>query len=258
MRSQKQRLNVPLFALAALVLTSLACSFVTRALGISSSQQEEVQPQQPAPFLESILPRGDCDHPYFPVSQGATWHYETTGNPSSTYTHSILSVGDSGFVDQYAFDSSGTTTSNQWKCEDGNLTTLTPSVAADGETFTFTITSNSGVTIPADLRIGSSWSQELTYEQTGEVSGVEINNMNQMTTTCTATGRESVTVPAGTFEALRLECNSKITITIAGIDPIVIDTSSVAWYAEEVGMVKTVSTASGVESSTVLLAYQIP
>lgn len=262
MKPEKTRWKVPLLALTILLVASLACSFLNKTDDI----QEETQSEQQAPteepsFLEQPASGGKCYHAYYPISQGATWVYEMSGSVADSYTHTILAAGESEFVDQDTFES-GTTRTGQWKCEDGNLITLTPggstSVAAGGQTFSFTITSNSGTTLPATLEIGSTWSQEITYEGSQDAGGVTITSVNEATTTCTATGLESVSVPAGTFNAMRVECTGKISISISGADPIVIETPSTAWYVEDIGMVKTVSSGGGFDTTIELKSYQIP
>ena len=264
MKPRYQFLKVPFFALAFLLLTSLACSLPGAApVSPSSSPQDAPATLPPAPIQEvsTEAPVADCFNPYYPVAQGDTWEYEVSGSATDTFTRSILSASGSEFTDQDVFGS-GTTRTGQWKCESGNLIALTPggsaSVDTAGQTFNFTITSNSGITFPANLEVGNAWSQDIAYEGTQDAGGTQITSQNQATTSCTATGRESVTVPAGTFDALKVECNSRISISISGGSPIVIEAPSVAWYAEGVGMVKTVSSGSGFDSTIVLKSYQIP
>lgn len=266
MRIQGKKTFIPLAALAVLLITSLACSSLGNAVetpaspGEQSPTNESGPAEEPLPTEESATISG-CNHPFYPIVQGANWVYAMNGTTSDTYTHSIVSVTKDGFVDQDVFGS-GTTRTGGWKCEDGNLITLTPggsaSVAAAGETFNFTVTSNSGTTLPANLDIGSTWSQEITYEGVQEAGGMNLNSVNTATTSCTATGRESVTVPAGTFDAVKADCNNSISISISGGEPILLQMTSTSWYAQGVGMVKTVSSGSGFDSTILLQSYQIP
>ncbi len=246
-------------ALLVLLLASLACALpgaATPAPGDTSAI-----PSAPAVVDSPTTAPADCFNAYYPVSIGATWNYEISGTSTDTFTRSIISASESEFTDQDVFGS-GATRSGQWRCEAGNLIALTPggsaSVDTAGQTFNFTVTSNSGLTFPSSLEVGSAWSQDIAYESSQDAGGTQVTSQNQATTSCTATGRESVTVPAGTFDAIRVECNSRISISIAGGSPIVIEAPSVAWYAEGVGMVKTVSSGSGFDSTIMLTSYQIP
>ena len=185
-----------------------------------------------------------------------------SGTSADMFTHSIVSASEKEFTDQDAFGS-GTTRTGQWSCEGGNLISLTPgggsaAVAAAGVVFTFTVTENTGVTFPANVDVGSAWAQDISFEGAQDIGGTQIASKNRAVTSCTATGRESVTVPAGTFDALKVECSNTITITLEGMAPIVIEGPSTAWYAEGVGMVKNIGTGGGVEAIIELTAVQIP
>lgn len=260
MNTRRKLSPVPLAASTFLLVASMACSSLGTAVDTPAGPGLQAPTSEPSPIPEPVS-RDTCSHPYYPVKQGASWDYEISGSVSATYTHSILSAGEGEFVDQDVF-SSGTTRTGQWKCEDGNLVALTPggaaSVGAGGLTLNFTVTSNSGVTLPANPESGSTWSQEINYESTQEAGGMQVASSNQAATTCTASGRESVTVPAGTFDALKVECSNRISISISGAAPIIIEGPSTTWYVEDVGMVKTVTSGSGFDSTIVLTSYQIP
>ena len=82
-----------------------------------------------------------------------------------------------------------------------------------------------------------------------------------MAYSCTAGATESVAVAAGSFNAVRMECqtNMVITMTMNGTDvPTTIDTTSTIWYAPSVGMVKSVSVVNGTNITLELTAYSIP
>lgn len=61
---------------------------------------------------------------------------------------------------------------------------------------------------------GDTWTQSTTLEGIETINGVEIPAKNQFSNTCTAIGKESVTVEAGTFDAMHLDCKVDMTITI--------------------------------------------
>lgn len=252
-----------LSALMVLILASLACSLVGTPASPPAPAVSSALPSEPAVGQASPTPPpADCFNPYYPVALGATWTYQMSGTSTDTYNHSIISASNSEFRDQDVFGS-GTTRTGQWRCEKGNLIALTPgggsaAVAAAGQIFNFTVTANSGVTIPANMDVGSVWSQEISFESTQDAGGTQITSQNQAATSCTAVGRESVTVAAGTFDTLKVECQTKVTISIAGMSPIVIEGPSTAWYAQGVGMVKNIGSAAGYETTIELTSYQIP
>ena len=258
--------------LTVLLLASLACT-----LGATpESTGEPVQPSPLPPVEESAAPvppvdgnppalNADCGNVYIPVIPGASWTYSLSGPASDTYTHSILSVGQASFVEQDAFGS-GVTRMGEWSCDRGNLTALNPggggaTVNTEGLSSQFEATSNSGVTFPADPKPGDTWSQSVTLEGSQTINGYNAPAKNQVNTTCTAIGMESVTVPAGTFEALRVDCVIEMIISVnAGGNAFdtTLNTTSATWYAPNVGMVKSVTIGNGLDSTTELTSYSLP
>lgn len=258
--------NISIFIASIFVLASmLACN-----LGASAPEGDGSKPANAstaeAPTEAPLAAPNACDNPYMPIIVGATWNYNLNGPTPDTYVHSILSVEASGFTEQDVFGT-GVTRQGTWNCENGNLIALNPSggnsssVTAEGTSVDFKTTALEGVTLPASLNPGDTWSQSLTLEGTQTLNGEAFPASNQLTQNCTATGVESVTVPAGTFDAMRVDCqvNMNITIDIAGspfTTPIALVNTN--WYALKVGLVKTVSTGSGLDSTTELTSYLIP
>jgi hypothetical protein len=212
---------------------------------------------------------GACDNALYPVIAGASWTYSFTGAAPGDFKRSIVATTADGFTDQDVFDS-GVTRTGQWKCEAGALVALEPgggtgataNVQGSDINANFQTTSMDGVTFPAVVNPGTSWTQDFTIAGTQSINGQEVASKNQTTYTCTAGGSESVTVPAGTFEAVRVDCQTsvQITITMNGADiPTNASFTSTAWHAPGVGMVKTDSVLSDGSTSTIeLTAYTIP
>jgi len=223
----------------------------------------EVPAGTPAPA--AIAPA--CANPYMPVMVGATWNYKLTGPISDTFTHSILSMEDNSFVEQDVFNT-GVTRQGTWNCQDGSLIALNPPSGASANvsagnnvSVDFETKDLSGVTLPATINAGDTWSQSLTLEGTQTINGTAFPASNQVTNDCKATGVESVTVEAGTFDAMRVECQTAMNISITVGDAPVqssINITGTSWYAEGVGLVKTSTTGMGLDSTTELVSYTIP
>lgn len=259
--------------LVTLLFSSIACSLGTSVTPASDSAQPTPLPanedaSQPSPMPPANEPPvatvNACDNIYMPVIPGATWTYSLVGQVSDTYTHTILSRDDTSFVEQDAF-ASGVTRKGDWACADGNLTALTPtggaSVNTNGLTSEFVTTTNTGITFPANPQPGSTWSQFVILEGTQTINGFTANSRNQVETTCTVIGMEAVSVPAGTFEALRVECAVQMLIT-ATVEGTSFDTNlssiTTSWYAPKVGMVKSATVGGGLDSTTELTSYSLP
>lgn len=253
------------FAIAALMLSMLACN-----LGKATSGATEVPQGNDTQANSTEAPAGNksaaaCGNPYIPIVVGATWNYNLTGAVPDTFTRSIVSIEAGGFTDQDVFGT-GVTRQSKWTCDNGALTALDPggntsNVSSENVQVDFQTTSASGVTLPAVLNPGDSWNQAVTLEGTETINGETLPAKNEFTNTCTVAGKESITVAAGTFDAVRVDCNTSmaITITMNG-SPISqpISFTATSWYAEKVGLLKTVTAGNGLDSTVELTSYSIP
>jgi hypothetical protein len=215
----------------------------------------------------SVAGSSACKNPLYPVVVGASWTYKFTGTAPGDFTRSITKVDTDGFLDQDVF-TSGITRTGEWKCNAGALIALNPNggstAAVQSSTVdsTFKTTAMDGVTLPASINAGDSWTQNFTIEGTETIKGMAVATKNRTAYSCTAGGSESITVAAGTFNAVRMECQTNIVITITmngtGI-PTNVNTTSTMWYATGVGMVKSDNIVNGSGNTTLeLTAYHIP
>ena len=253
------------FAISMLILSVLACN-----MGQPAPEATEAPQGNEAQAISTEAPAGNesaaaCANPYIPIVVGATWNYNLTGSVPDTFTRSIVSINEDGFIDQDAFGT-GVTRQSKWACDNGALTALDPggstsNVTSENVSVDFQTTSASGVTLPATLNPGDTWSQAVTLEGTETINGETVPAKNEFTNTCTVAGRESITVVAGTFDAIRVDCNTtmNITITMNG-SPISqpISFTATNWYAEKVGLLKTVTAGNGLDSTVELTSYSIP
>jgi hypothetical protein len=225
---------------------------------------------QPSPVAENhttiVQPAssaGLCQNPYYPVVQGASWTYQVSGTSSGTFTRSIVNIRENGFDDQDVF-SAGVTRQGRWECREGNLISLTPgsvaSVIASGDQANFTVESNTGITFPADPRPGTEWTQTIIYRGQQTISDTNLESRNVLNMSCKAIGIENVSVPAGDFEALRVDCTTQLDISISV--PLAMNLGTTvagsAWYASGVGWIKSRDTGEMGVTEVVLLSYTIP
>lgn len=261
-------------AVICLLFAMLACNFGSNASPSETpapgDKPDQTTPEAAtataAPTSAPTESASACDNPYMPVIVGATWDYKLTGPVPDTFTHTVLSMEEDGFTEQDVFGV-GVTRQGKWKCEDGNLTALNPPSGSSGTVEAQAVQVNletkdvSGVTLPGTITAGDTWSQSITLEGTETINGQEFPARNQLTSNCTAMGVESVTVEAGTFDAMKVECQTTmdITITMGGSDIATpINLTGTNWYAQDVGLVKTVTAGSGLDSTTELVSYNIP
>ena len=266
-----------LMTICMIVISVAACSPAAPVTS-PTAQSPEATAEVPAPTTEvptateapTSVPEPSvhaCTNPYMPIVVGATWNYKLTGPLPDTFTHSILSVDESSFVEQDVF-AAGVTRQGTWNCENGSLIALDPPSGASANVNTennvsvdFETKDLSGVTIPAAINAGDTWSQSLTLEGTQTINGTSFPASNQLTSDCKAIGMESVTVEAGTFDAMRVECQTTMNLSLSmGDVPIqnTLNLTGTNWYAEGVGLVKTLTTGLGFDSTTELISYTIP
>lgn len=252
-----------------LAMTQFACSLASQLTGGGASPASNAtqapsvtQATQPAPS-ES----GNCDvNPYLPVKAGATYTFAgTTSAGAYTRTSTFANIHADSFQAEIVttVGSKSITTTESWHCTtDGLVEIGGPSArnfqSALGGTTTMKLTSSTGVTIPTNLAAGQSWTQSTKFEVTtskGTVTGT-------ITYTLQALGAESVTVPAGTFNAMKVQVNGTTQANMSGTTFTII-TNGFEWFATGVGHVKSTEDVSfnGKSVSTVtgeLQSYHIP
>jgi hypothetical protein len=127
------------------------------------------------------------------------------------------------------------------------------------------VTNASGVTFPSQINAGDQWQQNLDFTGNVTMMNEEAEAEGNAQMTFNAVGTESVIVPAGTFEALKVETNVTLNITasFAGITlPVTFSGDYTYWFAQGVGWVKATGTGNVLGNSftetTELQSYNIP
>jgi hypothetical protein len=98
-----------------------------------------------------------------------------------------------------------------------------------------------GIAIARDLRVGASWTLTYQISGMGTFNMTSITYTEQVTRTYTVAAEESLTVPAGTFQALRVDVKGSVSSQIANagaIQNFQINAPSSIWFAPGVGRVR--------------------
>lgn len=257
----------------------LPVSFIFIALTISScggsSDSIELTPETAeaetaAADLDMIT--GECANPYFPVLVNANWTYDTSGSELEPYsfTSTVSEVFPDRFTLTHQFDD--LTLTQQWECKPEGLVALelgggTAASLVTGETELKLETSNiSGVTFPRAISAGDEWTHSM--DVSGEIemgAGLFSTVDGRATSNFQAVGVENVEVPAGSFEALRVETEFALdmTVTVEGNSiPVIFTTTSSSWHVMNIGWVKQISETAIFEVPTTetieLTAYSLP
>jgi hypothetical protein len=172
-----------------------------------------------------------CSLPHYPVTAGDVNEYRTTSRQldaegavvateSTVYREEVLSVENGRF--RVLTTTQGNATDSVWLCTEEGLSLKIDDVPGMKITAT-------GPTIPARIEAGLEWTQ--VFESSGEGFTQKLTTVNRVT------GREQVTVIAGTFEAFRVDYEIETIAT--GAPPSVV--RGTQWFAPEVGLVKSTS-----------------
>ncbi len=203
-------------------------------------------PATEAPTQPVVSANDKCGNQYYPVANGASWTYN---GPTGQFTHT-LSTGENGTF-TITVQSEKNTFIIQGVCLDGgdirllDVPGVSLSTSGEAGNSSMTATQNDGITLPGDIQKGDDWSQTI---------GVTVNSGGQsmdfvIDSTYTADDYETVTVPAGTFYALKITQSA----SMGSGNP----TVQTLWYVSGVGMVKS-ETNVGEILVNELVSYNIP
>ena len=230
------------------------------AIQTEVNRQVEEDSQEPP---SADLPQTACDHPYLPLRSGSSWTYSTTEGTSTWIVGGVGGTADSAeaamsiSVPELVFSTEWTcTTEGIISYDFGNI-----SIAGMGEVVSMDVIDSSGVFLPAArlLEPGYSWSASYSLAMNFTMEGLSVDTTTSSAESWTAAGMETVSVPAGTFEAIRVEGTQNFSMSgfmgMGGVDTSV---SSTFWFAEGVGIVRYTSSSEGYTSVAELTAYTIP
>ncbi len=208
-----------------------------------------------------------CDHPYYPLRVGTKMSYASSAKSAlrSSYSWEVTEVSGDHAKLAYHFSPTLTTVSDV-TCTDGSLrmdSYINTATASGNEQMTMKTLNASGQFLPRDLRVGSEWTNSYEVEATN-TNPVAVRmgfGTTRMITTTTnkAIGEETVTVPAGTFTAIKVEMVNKTKTELgAGKSPSAFEITSYAYFVRGKGLVKTETVSNGVTMSTEAMNITVP
>lgn len=213
-----------------------------------------------------------CDNALYPVKQGASWVYASTGGPSGSfnYINSITEARTDGFTLTSQF--ADATRAQEWACQPDGLKALqlgggsAAGISIQGMTTSLTTSDVTGLSLPRAIDPGAQWQYSLALQGTVVMPDNPQAPANGVySVTMQALGSETVTVPAGTFEAVKIQSTSTVDIisAFAGKEtPIKFNGTTITWYAPGIGYVKSVENGdfggTAFSATTELQSYSIP
>lgn len=252
---------------------ALMAAILTACGAITVAPTPTVQPTA-TPTISGDL----CANTLAPVKTGATWTYNATGNAnlngasgSSTFTATISKVRADGFTVTTDFGDN-VTSDQEWDCKPDGL--LARSFGSGQAAFTmssqdftasFNTSNPSGITLPRDVDQHANWDYGLDLTGSLAQGNLKADVKGNVGTEMHAAGTESVTVPAGTFDARKVQGTSTVHFTASfnGLDlPLTSVVNFTLWFAPGVGWVKSLAdgnlAGTALSGSTELQSYKIP
>ena len=229
-------------------------------------------PPTPTPTV-TPNPAGLCANNLIPVKEGVTWTYNNNVDTSNAeqFTAAITDVRHDGFTVELT--SAGNPTLKQdWFCKPEGLVA---SGIGSGQGFMginvagidadLSTSNPSGVILPPSVQQGTQW--PFGIDITGKLSqgNVSADLKGSLASTMQAVGTESVTVPAGTFNAIKVQGTPTLNVnaTYQGLSlPFSSSVNATLWFAPGIGWVKSIVSGSllgtSFSSTTELQSYNIP
>ena len=180
-----------------------------------------------------------CDHPYQPTGLGDAWFYSGSNTASNSYTRADVISSSGARAFSIGSNLAGVTYTVDYSCTSEGLIANNPVqqylgalLVNPNANLEVSLISVSGITLPAEINPGDTWQQ--VAEVNGTLNGTSMSGW--IVFNYTAVGFEDISVPAGTFNTLRIDANIRVEVTplriLAG------QYNSSSWLAPDIGMVK--------------------
>ncbi|RCK74792.1 MAG: hypothetical protein ANABAC_1509 [Anaerolineae bacterium] len=188
-----------------------------------SPTQEVPAPQNSGASLPDF-----CGNPYYPVIEGSLYEYRLSSGETIVRTFEVDETSQKFTI---SVSGAGTEAKIEGQCTSEGIVIMespgsTTTTSDEEGSSTIMTQSSSGVSLPNDLAPGKQWSQTISITSDAGESLIQMDYQ--------AVGLEEVTVPAGTFTALKIVQNGYVTV----FDQQVAMEGLVSWYVKDLGLVK--------------------
>ncbi|MCS7068768.1 MAG: hypothetical protein N2Z75_05220 [Meiothermus sp.] len=208
-----------------------------------------------------------CDQPFSPARPGWEWQYRVVGERSSTYSIRKTNITDGGFTQVRQTASSREemkyrcTLEGIFPVDFGGSGSNRLEAGGQPVSYDLDVVKITGVAIPDydTWAVGNSWKLVMEVRGTGQQGPLRFNISGTLETTYRVVAQETVTTPAGRFTAYKLHTTFTTRIR-ASAGPIQIpfnfESQGTSWYAENVGLVKSIQRTRDGENVTELVALR--
>lgn len=208
-----------------------------------------------------------CDQPFSPTRPTWEWQYRVVGERTSTYSIRKINITDGGFIQ--VRQTGGGREESRYRCtvegifpvDFGGSGDNRAEVGGQPVSYNLEVAKVTGVAIPDydSWSVGNSWKLVIEVRGTGQQGPVRFNISGTLETTYRVVAEETIATPAGRFTAFRLQ-TTFVTKMRANAGPINIpfnfESQGTSWYAENVGLVKSIQKTRNGENVTELIALR--
>ena len=255
------------FAITAIAILITACN--TGDASVNPILPTILTPAEGQP--KGLPPVGSCENDLLPVVQGASWNYYSAGGPNGDffYTDTIIESTPTGFTLSSQFPT--LTLTQKWFCAQEGLLALqlgggtTASVSMQNMIADFKTKEVSGLSLPRTIAPGMQWNYKLIMEGSEAATGDSAQPPRIFNLAMQEMGYETIYVPAGVFEAVKIQAtfDAQINVDFQGSFFLyTVNGSSIHWYAPGVGLVKSIEniefSGTPFTSTIELQSYSIP
>jgi hypothetical protein len=203
-----------------------------------------------------------CDHPYFPLRQGARWTYSSDGYTMNWQVASVSGDRSSANAN-VVMETEGLTFNYNWTCGvDGVFyyQGTTFDFAESGGLFNMELTSQSGTPLlPADaFEPGATWASAYTLTSEMSAEDLSIVTITEVEQSHTAGAKEEMTSSLGSFDVIPVTTTGTTTASSSGFGLFTSNWSSTCWFAYGVGWLRCETVSEGASSVMELVSYSIP
>ncbi len=223
------------------------CSAIDSARRSSSEAARDEAAKTNSAIPEKVAATGSpCANRFYPVKNGLKHNYRNSIGGSDTSQTIEYADGAAEFAEVTTLK--GVNVRHVWNCTDEGLTAANYGSGADIGNTKIEPKHISGVTLPKDddIQVGKTWQTVYTATGTSELGAIDsritINNK-------IVALDDEVKTPAGIFKAVKIEMDIDSDMKFGGKKMPVPVIKSAAWFAPEVGMVKSTGGFGGLSNT---------
>ncbi|MCS7193873.1 MAG: hypothetical protein NZ849_03020 [Meiothermus sp.] len=208
-----------------------------------------------------------CDQPFSPTRPGWVWQYQVIGERSYTYTIRKTQITPNGYTQ--VREGPGGQEESRYRCTEQGIYPVDFGSQGAGRaemggqpvSYNLEVVRVTGVAIPDydAWAVGNSWKLTLEVRGSGQQGPLRFSLSGTLETTYKVVAQETVVTPAGRFLAYRLQTqfSTRLRASTGPLSlPFNFDSQGTSWYAENVGLVKSIQKTREGESVTELVALR--